>query len=104
MLLRPAVAGRESNSGKLSIPGASRTRFFTEFVEDSGSYGLCGITLHNLSEFAAAGVDFCRVDQVFHILEIDASFKTLRAAKRVQFHRDEMERTWNEEVKTVADV
>ncbi|MFZ3376744.1 MAG: hypothetical protein WA183_14435 [Chthoniobacterales bacterium] len=41
---------------------------------------------------------------MFHILEIYASFKTLRAAERVQFHRDEMERTWYEEVETLPDV
>jgi hypothetical protein len=104
VVLRPAVAGRESNSGKSSIPASSRTRFFTELVEDSGSYGVCGITLHDFTEFAAEGVDFGRLDQVFHILEIYASFKTLRAAERVQFHRDEMERTWYEEVETLPDV
>jgi hypothetical protein len=44
VLLRPAVAGRESNSGKSSIPASSRIRFFTEFVEDSGSVSRrCGL-------------------------------------------------------------
>ena len=42
--------------------------------------------------------------QVFHILKIDATLKTLRASERVQFHRDEMQRAWNDETETVPDV
>ena len=41
---------------------------------------------------------------MFHILKIDATLKTLGASERVQFHRDEMQRAWNDEAETVPDV
>src|SRR5438552_9391843 len=104
VLSRPAVAGSESNSGRSSLPGFSRTRFFAEFPEESGSYGVCGITLGDFDEFSVGDVDFRRLDQVFHILKIDATLKTLRASERVQFHRDEMQRAWNDKAETVPDV
>jgi hypothetical protein len=41
-----------------------------------------------------------RLDQVFHILKVNAIFKTLWAAKRMQFHRDETERACDGAAKT----
>src|SRR5205809_2281267 len=83
VLVKPAVAGSESNSGNLITPGSSRTRFSAELALESGSYGVCGIAFSNLGEFSAIGVDLCRLNQVFHILKINASLKTVPAAERV---------------------
>ena len=47
---------------------------------------------------------FAALIKCFHILKIDATRKTLRASDRVQFHRDEMQRAWNDEAETVPDV
>lgn len=101
VLVRPAVAGMESNCARSSSTASSRTRFF---AEDSRSYGLGGITLGDFGKFLAGGIDFRGPDQVFHILKIDASLKTVRAAEGVQFHRDKMERARNGEGETVPDV
>src|SRR5947209_7815900 len=71
-LLRPAVAESESNSGRTRAPSLSRTRFFAEFAQDSGSYGFGGITFGYFSEFLAGCIDFRCLDQMFHILEVNA--------------------------------
>ena len=49
-------------------------------------------------------VDLCDLDQVYHVLKICATLEAGLTFERVQFHRDQVEWSWNRKLNSFTNI